>query len=126
MNMPLPGTEPQASASISRRIHAWIVALVLVVGLAVTFWVSQQLQLNAANTLAQNFRLAAQSLQDVISHEFDKQNKALLSVQALVASQDDLSEPQFQRYVEALRLEKEFPGLNSLLFVSRQPQDYRV
>jgi PAS domain S-box-containing protein len=120
------GKEPPPTASVNGRLHGWIVALVLVIGLALTFWVSQQIRLNAVNTTSQNFRLAAQALQDVIAHEFDKQNKALQNIQALVASQSNLSEQDFQRYVGALRLDQEFPGLNALMFVQRQPGDYRV
>jgi diguanylate cyclase (GGDEF)-like protein len=116
---PHPHAHPQPP---SPGAPAWFWALAaLVIGIALSFWVSGQQRERAAAERGAAFTKLADESFDAVADSLHACELLLRSVQTVFLASDDVTEDEFATLYENLRPRSEFPSLQALAYAERRP-----
>lgn len=102
------------------RMAPW---LMLVAGLAATWFSYNQTSDNARADLENEFEFHAEEITRRITARIRSYQQVLLGVRGLMVSSHEVDRDEFRTYVENLRLEENYPGVQGIGFARIVPPD---
>ena len=120
---PAPSGLPTANWLRVSQLLPW---LVLVIGLAITYFI-QQVALTAANSaLENNFAYQKREISLRIEHRLIAYQHVLLGARGLFSASESVKREEFREYVSNLQLAKHYPGIQGVGFSLILPQQEKA
>lgn len=110
----------------SRKGFGWLPALLWFFWLsfcAVTLMLWRFADVRVAQDARGRFEERAEAISRQVEHAFDLHSRLLFSLEGLFAASEQVERGEFQSFVEALNVRERFPGIFSMSYIERVPQE---
>ncbi len=110
---------PQAQSLVLHRPPLWVAGLVLALGLTLSVVYAARSSQAAFDDAQTRFRYQAQQVEDELQEQIDDVGHLLEGVHGFLLARQTLSASEFQRYVSAIDLRRDYPGVRGLGYIER-------